>query len=110
MGSWIGREAKGGQFWATYHLTAATTIETSYRRAKLAKDFIAGGGTQDDVRVEAEFPIRPDLTASAAFQVEHWKIPVLAGTPQTNVSTSVELVWSPEKSPAVLRKMFRSGN
>ncbi|MHB1745213.1 MAG: capsule assembly Wzi family protein, partial [Acidobacteriaceae bacterium] len=42
FGDWIGREAKGGQAWLTYHLSAQEILQLSYRNAKAAKDFIPG--------------------------------------------------------------------
>lgn len=95
MGTWIGREAKGGQAWITTHVLSTGTIEASYRRAKLAKDFISGGGTQNDVKLEATFPVRFDVTANASVQVERWSIPVLSPAARTNVTTTIQLTWSP---------------
>ena len=42
FGDWIGREAKGGQAWLTYHLSPSEMFQLSYRNAKAAKDFIPG--------------------------------------------------------------------
>ncbi len=47
MGDWIGREAKGGQAWLTYHLSGNELIQLEYLNKKTPKDFIAGGTTQN---------------------------------------------------------------
>jgi hypothetical protein len=93
MGSWIGREGKGGQAWLTYHHGPQTRIEFSYRRAKLAKDFIAGGGTQDDVQLSAEWRLRPQVQARATFQVERWLIPALNTARQSDAVAGFEVRW-----------------
>src|SRR6185312_235154 len=40
MGDWIGREAKGGQAWLTWHLSGNEWIQLSYLNKKTPKDFI----------------------------------------------------------------------
>ena len=46
IGDWIGREAKGGQAWVTYHLSGNESIAVQYLRKKNGKDF-DGGSTQN---------------------------------------------------------------
>ena len=53
FGDWIGREAKGGQAWLTYHLSGNEWLEFQYRNVKTAKDFIPMGTTQNDFTVNA---------------------------------------------------------
>ena len=48
MGSWIGREGKGYQAWSTYSISPQSSIQASFRYAKIAKDFIPRGSTQWD--------------------------------------------------------------
>jgi hypothetical protein len=45
FGDWIGREAKGGQAWATYHLSGNEWVQVSMRNQKVEHDFISGGTT-----------------------------------------------------------------
>ncbi|HEV2380133.1 MAG TPA: capsule assembly Wzi family protein, partial [Terriglobia bacterium] len=45
FGDWVGREDKGGQAWATWHLSGDEWIQASWRHQKAAKDFIPGPGT-----------------------------------------------------------------
>jgi hypothetical protein len=93
MGSWIGRESKGGQAWITYAPSLFSRLQVSYRRSKLAKDFIPGGGTQGDVHVAAAWRLRPSVEAKGLFQFEHWNIPALSGLPQSNIALEFELQW-----------------
>lgn len=93
LGSWIGREGKGGQAWLTYHRNEEAQFEVSYRRAKLAKDFINGGGTQDDVQVSAEWRLTPQLQARATLQLERWLVPALQQHPQPDAVAGFEIRW-----------------
>ena len=46
FGDWIGRAAKGGQAWATYHLSGNEWIQVNARNQKTAKDFTPSGKPQ----------------------------------------------------------------
>ena len=46
FGDWIGREAKGGQGWITWHLSGNEWIQVGMRNQKAAKDFIPGSTTE----------------------------------------------------------------
>ena len=48
LGSWIGREGKGGQAWLTDWLSPKEYIQLGYRNAKVSKNFVPGGTTQND--------------------------------------------------------------
>ena len=56
LGSWIGREGKGGQAWLTYWLSPRESIELGYRNAKVAAGFIPGGTTQNDFSIARRRP------------------------------------------------------
>ena len=54
MGDWIGREAKGGQAWLTYHLSGNEWVQFEYLNKKTPSNFIGsltpggpGGTTQN---------------------------------------------------------------
>lgn len=93
MGSWIGREGKGGQFWLTYNRSPESQVELSYRRAKLAKDFIVGGGTQDDLQFSANWFVGSALQARMMVQYGHHLLPVLHAHAQSDAIVGFELRW-----------------
>ncbi len=95
LGSWIGREGKGGQAWLSYWLGPASRVQIGYRRAKLAKDFIPGGGTQNDIFATSTMRVRPSLDVAALVQYERWTVPVLASGAPSNLSVSLQLTWFP---------------
>ena len=95
FGSWIGRDANGYQAWSTYHLGPKTSVQVSYRNVKIAKEYIPQGSTQQIASVSAILRPRTELELRGLFQYESWLEPVLAPTPQRDVTASVQLTWYP---------------
>ncbi len=98
FGDWIGREAKGGQAWLTYHIKPNEFVQLSYRRAKAAKDFVPGGTTQDDFTVTLIKRIKPEVELNAWMQFEQWKAPLLAPTRQNNFTATAQITWFPHRT------------
>jgi Capsule assembly protein Wzi len=98
LGSWIGREGKGGQVWLTDWLSPKEYIQVSYRNAKVSKNFIPGGTTQNDVDVKAVLRLKEDLELNAFGQMEFWKVPALASGQQHDFTGSVQLTYYPKLS------------
>jgi hypothetical protein len=95
IGSWVGREGHGYQAWTTYHASARNWIQFGYRHADVASDFIPGGGNINDASVNANWWIRNNLNVSGLLQYERWNYPLLAPTPQTNWTSSVQIQFYP---------------
>jgi hypothetical protein len=103
FGDWIGREDKGGQAWATYHLSGNEWIQASVRTQKAVKDFIPGGTTLSDIDFQAVKRIGKDFEINGSFAYERWKAPIYpTGTPtypaaqQTVTATTIQLTWYPK--------------
>jgi membrane-associated phospholipid phosphatase len=97
MGNWIGREGKGVQVWSTYWLSPFSTIQFSYRNAKVAKDFIPEGETSNSYAMQAKLRLIPDVEVIGKVQFERWKAPVLDTSPQTDVTTSIQVTFWPKR-------------
>jgi len=97
FGDWIGREDKGGQAWATYHLSGNEWIQVSARNQKAAKDFIPGGTTLNDITVQVVKRIAKDFEINGRLNVEHWKAPIYLSGQQTVTATTIGLTWYPER-------------
>jgi membrane-associated phospholipid phosphatase len=95
IGSWIGREGVGYQAWSTYFFSPKNTLRFGFRHAKVAGDFIPGGETLNDGSVKLHWWVRHDFSVSAFVQYEKWLAPLLAATPQTNWTSSVEVAFWP---------------
>jgi Capsule assembly protein Wzi len=98
LGSWMGREGKGGQVWLTDWLSPKEYIQLGYRNAKVSKTFIPGGTTQNDVNIKAVLRIKDNLELNAFGQAEWWKVPALASGPQHDFTGSVQLTYFPKLS------------
>ena len=109
MGDPIGREAKGGQAWLTYHLSGNEWVQLEYLNKKTAANFALGpynptngtygpngGGTQNSFKAEiVKRMMHNSLEVNAWFQYEKWKIPYLQPGPQSNTATVVQLTFYP---------------
>ena len=96
LGSWIGREGKGGQAWLTYWLSPKESIQLAYRNAKVAAGFLPGGTTQNDFSLRAVVRLKDDLELTAFAQYEAWKVPLLAPGRVQNFTSSVQLAYFPK--------------
>ena len=97
FGDWMGREAKGGQAWATWHLSGNEWIQFSWRRQKNAKDFIAGGTTLDDYSAQVVKRLGHDLEVKGNFTYENYLAPIYLTNKQTVTNTSFQLTWYPTR-------------
>ena len=94
----IGREDKGGQAWLTYHLSANEHIQFEYRRVKAAKDFIAGGTTQNQYKVDVIKRLKPDVELHVAGQYEAWKAPIYKAGSNNDNAIWGGITWYPHKT------------
>jgi hypothetical protein len=102
IGDWIGREAKGGQAWLTYHLSGNEWISVEYLHKKNAKDFIKTvnpnveyGTTQDSVRIDLVKRFTRDIEVSAWVQVERFKAPIWLPGQQGSTTGAFQVTWYP---------------
>jgi Capsule assembly protein Wzi len=98
MGSWMGRQGKGGEAWLTDWLSPKEYIRLGYRNAKVSKNFIPGGTTQNDFNIRAVLRVKEDLELNAFGQVEFWKVPALASGEQHDFTGSIQLTYFPKLS------------
>lgn len=94
MGDWIGREAKGGQAWLTYHIKPQEWVQLEYLNKKQAKDF-DGGTTQNQFRVSVVKRIHKDYELNSWYQYEAWKAPIYLAGRQTDSTVAVQITWFP---------------
>jgi hypothetical protein len=97
FGDWVGREGKGGQAWLTYHLSGNEWIQAGMRNQKVAKDFIPGGTTLNDINFQVVKRIHRDLELKGDFTFEHYKAPIYLPGEQTVTVTTFQLTWFPER-------------
>jgi membrane-associated phospholipid phosphatase len=95
IGSWIGREGKGYQAWSTVHFGPKNFLQFGYRHAEVAGDFIPQGEAINDGSIRLDRWIGKEISVSGFLQYERWNIPVLAATPQTDWTSSLQLTFWP---------------
>jgi len=96
MGDWIGREAKGGQAWITYHLSPDEQIQVEYLNKKTPKDFIPGGTTQNQFTIDVVKRLHKDIELNAWLQYEHWNAPIYKPGPQSDTVFAVQVKFFPK--------------
>jgi hypothetical protein len=94
MGDAMGREGKGGQAWLTYHLSPAEMVQVSFQHAKVAKDLVPLGTTQNSFDVHVVKRYHEQFELSADIQQEWWKAPFYQQSKQSDtVATFQVTVW-----------------
>lgn len=96
MGDWIGREAKGGQAWITYHFSPQEWLQFSYLNKKTPDDFIPNGTTQNQFTISLVKRIGRDVELNTWVQYEGWKAPIYKTGLQRNVVGAFQLTWYPK--------------
>jgi hypothetical protein len=96
MGSWLGREGTGGQAWATYWFSPQSTLQIGYRRLRVSQFFVPEGENQQAAYGELQYRWRDGLAVQFLLQAERWNAPVLAPSPQTDVTTQFQISFRPK--------------
>ena len=94
MASWAGRQGNGFWLQSTYWFTGRSTIQAGYRNLWVDKSFLQGGWLQDYF-VNARFGLGPNFLVQAGAQVEQWRFPLLAPNRVSNVTTTIQLSYTP---------------
>ena len=90
LGSWIGRQGDGGQVSSSYWFTARNKATVSYRKMSVDKSFLQGGNL-DNVSASLTWMPKTVIEASATFQYEQWKFPLLAPGGKSDFGTIFEI-------------------
>jgi hypothetical protein len=96
MGDWIGREAKGGQAWLTYHLSGNEWVQLEYLNKKTPHDFVPLGTTQNEFKATFVKRIGRDVELNAWVQYERWKAPIYLPGPQSDTVGAFQVTWYPQ--------------
>jgi len=97
LGSWMGRAGQGAQAWTNYWFSPRNRLQFYFRHQKVSQEFIPGGGTLTDVGARGDYWVRSNLSLSASVRYERWLFPVIQPAAQRNVTTTVEVLFQPQK-------------
>jgi hypothetical protein len=92
----IGRDAKGGQGWLTYHLSPSENAQFSYRDVKVDQKFIPSGTTQNDYQFAVTKRFMNDFEARGWVQYERWVAPFYLNGPQHDTTIQAQITWFPK--------------
>ena len=95
MGSWVGREGSGFQLWSTYWFSARTTVQGSYRDMWVDHSFLQGGSLKD-FALSTNVALGSEFSLQASAQYERWYFPLLSAGTVSNVTTALQLSYSPK--------------
>ena len=95
IGTWVGRAAQGEQIRTNYWLSPRNKIGLELRHRILDPGHVRGGGSQNDVAVNADIFAGPGFRFTGSVQYERWLIPLLATNRQSDVAASFEFSFWP---------------
>lgn len=91
----IGRDAKGGQAWITWHLSPKEFGQFSYRNVKVDQKFIPSGTTQNDYQFALQKDFMHDFEVRAWVQQERWVAPFYKTGVQHDTTVQAQITWYP---------------
>ncbi len=97
FGDWIGREGKGGQAWVTYHFSGNEWFQVGARNQKVARDFVPGGTTLNDINFQVVKRIGKNFEINGNFALEKYKAPIYQANQQTVTTTTIQFTWFPQR-------------
>jgi hypothetical protein len=95
IGSWLGRSAQGEAIRTNCWLNGKSKVGLELRHRKVDQTFLPGGGTQNDVAVNADIFAGKGFRLTGSVQYEQWQIPLLAPNRQSNVAAQFEIGFWP---------------
>ena len=90
LGSWIGRQGRGGEGTSTYWLSSRTKVAASYRRMVVDRALLQGGNLTD-VSGSFSWLVNPRVEVSTVQQYERWRFPLLNSGLKSNFSTTFQI-------------------
>ena len=94
MGDWVGRQGDGWQATSTYWWSATRKLQLSYRR-QYNDRVLLGGGNLNDFSGSVNWSLHRDFLLAGTMQYERWNFPLLAATPQSDVSVQFQFTYWP---------------
>jgi len=90
LGSWIGRQSRGGEGTSTYWLSSCTRVAASYRRMA-ANSVLQQGGNLTDISGSFSWLVNSQVEVSTVRQYERWRFPVLNSGSRANFSVIFQI-------------------
>lgn len=81
----------------TYWRSPRKRVQIGWREQFVSRDLIPSGGSQNSLRVQADWLVQKDMELSVLAQHELWVLPFLAAKPQSNNVISLQFTMYPSK-------------
>jgi len=105
IGNAVGRRGSAFDVISTYWFSPRKRVQVGWREHKVSQSLIPSGGSQDSLRVQADWFVQKEMELSFLAQHELWVFPFLATRPQSDNVISLQFTVYPKKlwSRAALR-------
>jgi hypothetical protein len=90
IGDTVGRWGKAFDVSSTYWLSPRKRVQVGWREQRVSKEFIPSGGSQNSLRVKANWLVQKEMEFSVLAQHERWVFPFLATGAQSNNVVSLQ--------------------
>jgi hypothetical protein len=97
LGHPVGRQGRGYSLKGTYWFAPQTNVGVGYRHIRVNPDFLQGGDI-DDYTAKGKWHPRDEWTVDGGLQYERWRFPLLASGRQSNVTTWLQVTFTPKWS------------
>jgi hypothetical protein len=97
FGDTVGRRGSAFDVSSTYWLSPRKRVQVGWREQRVSKDLVPSGGSQDSVRVQADWLVQKEMELSVLVQHEFWTFPFLAAGTQRDNVISLQFAVHPKK-------------
>jgi hypothetical protein len=97
LGDAVGRRGSGFAASSTWWLSPRKRVQAAWYQHSVSKSVIPSGGSQNSLRVQADWLVQKEMEFSLLAQHELWVFPFLAPTPQSDNVVSLQFILYPKK-------------
>jgi len=97
IGNTVGRHGSAFDASSTYWLSPRKRIQVGWRKETVSKSLVPSGGSQDSLRVKADWLVQKEMEFSVLAQHERWVFPFLATGTQNNNVVALQFAVYPKK-------------
>jgi hypothetical protein len=97
IGNAVGRRGSGFDISTTYWHSPRKRVQVGWREHYVSRDLIPSGGSQNSLRVQADWLVQKEMEVSVLAQHELWVFPFLAAKPQSDNVLSLQFTVYPKK-------------
>jgi len=98
LGSWVGREGRGGAGTTTYWFSPRTKAALSYRRM-VANPIFMEGGNLTNLSGSLTWLLNPQLEVSTVQGYDRWRFPILNTEPRSSYAATFQVQWLSRPRP-----------